>query len=46
MFPDNSILHEKMMKEEIEEDKIDIETSFPLPTCNSAEKLNERFDIL
>jgi hypothetical protein len=36
----------KMMKEEIEEDKIDIETSFPLPTCNSAEKLNERFDIL
>jgi len=36
----------KMMKEEIEEDKIDIETSFPPPTCNSAEKLNERFDIL
>jgi hypothetical protein len=36
----------KMRKEEIEEDKIDIETSFPLPTYNSAEKLNERFDIL
>jgi hypothetical protein len=27
----------KMMKDEKKEDKIDIETSFPLPTCNSAE---------
>jgi len=36
----------KMIKEEIEEDKIDIETCFPLPKCNSAEQLNERFDIL
>ena len=35
----------KMMKEEIEENKIDIETSFPLPTYNSAEELNERSDI-
>ena len=33
----------KMMKDEIEEDKIDIETSFPLPTYNCTEELNERF---
>jgi hypothetical protein len=36
----------KMLKDEKEEDKIDIETSSPLPACNSAEKLNERFEIL
>jgi hypothetical protein len=35
----------KMMKDEIEEDKIDIETSFPLPTYNCTEELNERLDI-
>jgi|688.fasta_scaffold1211826_1 hypothetical protein len=35
----------KMMKDEKEEDKIDIETFFPLPTYNSAEELNERSDI-
>jgi hypothetical protein len=35
-----------MMKDEKEEDKVDIETSFPLPTYNSAEELNERLDIL
>jgi hypothetical protein len=35
----------KMMKDEIEEDKIDIETSVPLPTYNCTEELNERFDI-
>ena len=35
----------KMMKEEIEDDKIDIETSFPLPTYNCIEELNERLDI-
>jgi hypothetical protein len=32
----------KMMKDEIEEDKIDIELSFPLPTYNCTEELNER----
>ena len=36
----------KMMKDEIEEDKIDIETSVPLPTYNCTEELNERLDIL
>jgi len=36
----------KMMKEEIEEDKIDIETPFLLTTNNSPEKLNERLVIL
>ena len=36
----------KMMKEEIEEDKIDIETPFLLITDNSPEELNERLDIL
>ena len=36
----------KMMKEEIEEDKIDIETSFLLTTNYSPEELNERLDIL
>jgi hypothetical protein len=36
----------KMMKEEIEEDKIDIETSFLLTTNHSPEELNERLDIL
>ncbi len=36
----------KMMKEEIEEDKIDIETSFLLATNYSPEELNERLDIL
>ncbi len=32
----------KMMKEEIEEDKIDIETPFLLTTNNCPEELNER----
>jgi hypothetical protein len=32
----------KMMKEEIEEEKIDIETPFLLKTNNSPEELNER----
>jgi hypothetical protein len=36
----------KMMKEEIEEDKIDMETSFLLTTNYSPEELNERLDIL
>ena len=36
----------KMMKEEIEEDNIDIETPFLLITDNSPEELNERLDIL
>jgi hypothetical protein len=35
----------KMMKDEIEEDKIDIETSVTLPTYKSTEELNERLDI-
>ena len=35
----------KMMKEEIEEEKIDIETRFLLTTNNSPEELNERLDI-
>ncbi len=35
----------KMMKDEIEEDKIDIETSFPLPKYNCTDGLNERLDI-
>jgi hypothetical protein len=35
----------KMIKDEIEEDKIDIETSVPLPTYNCTEELNERLDI-
>ena len=35
-----------MMKEEIEEDKIDIETPFLLTTNYSPEELNERLDIL
>jgi hypothetical protein len=36
----------KMMKEEIEEDKIDIETPFLLTANNSPEELNERLVIL
>ncbi len=32
-----------MIKDEIEEDKIDLETSVPLPTYNCTEELNERF---
>ena len=36
----------KMMKEEIEEDKIDIETPFILATNYSPEELNDRLDIL
>jgi hypothetical protein len=36
----------KMMKEEIEEDKNDIETSFLLTTNYNPEELNERLDIL
>jgi hypothetical protein len=36
----------KMMKEEIEEDKIDIESPFLLITDNSPVELNERLDIL
>jgi len=35
----------KMIKDEIEEDKIDIETSFPHPTYNCTDGLNERLDI-
>ncbi len=35
----------KMIKDEIEEDKIDIETSVLLPTYNRTEELNERLDI-
>ena len=35
----------KMIKDEIEEDKIDIETSVPLPTYNCTEELDERLDI-
>jgi hypothetical protein len=35
----------KMIKDEIEEDKIEIETSVPLPTYNCTEELNERLDI-
>ena len=35
----------KMIKDEIEDDKIDIETCFPLPTYNCTEELNERLDI-
>jgi len=40
------LIMNKMMKEEIEEDKIDIETPFLLITDNSPEELNERLDIL
>ena len=36
----------KMMKEEIEEEKTDIETPFILATNYSPEELNERLDIL
>jgi hypothetical protein len=36
----------KMIKDEIEEDKIDIETSVPLPTYICTEELNERLYIL
>ena len=36
----------KMMKEEIEENKIDIEPPFLLTTNYSPEVLNERLDIL
>jgi hypothetical protein len=36
----------KMMKEEIEEEKVDIEIPFLLTTNNSPEELNERLDIL
>jgi hypothetical protein len=36
----------KMIKEEIEEDKIEIETPFLLTTNYSPEELNERLDIL
>ena len=36
----------KMMKEEIEEDKIDIEIPLLLTTNTSPEELNERLDIL
>jgi hypothetical protein len=36
----------KMIKEEIEEEKINIDTPFLLTTDNSSEELNERFDIL
>jgi len=32
----------KMMKEEIEKEKVDIETPFLLTTNNSPEELNER----
>ena len=35
----------KMIKDEIDEDKIDTETSVPLPTYNCTEDLNERLDI-
>jgi hypothetical protein len=35
-----------MMKEEIEDEKIDIETPFLLITDNSPEELNERLAIL
>ncbi len=35
----------KMIKDEIEEDKFDLETSVPLPTYNRTEELNERLDI-
>jgi len=35
----------KMIKDEIDEDKIDTETSVPLPTYNCTEELNERLDI-
>jgi hypothetical protein len=35
----------KMIKDEIEEDKIEIETSVPLPTYKCTEELNERLDI-
>ena len=34
------------MKDEIEEDKIDTETTFPFISYNSAAELNERLDIL
>jgi hypothetical protein len=33
------------MKDEIEEDKIDKETTFPFITYNSAAELNERLDF-
>jgi len=33
------------MKDEIEEDKIDTETTFPFITYNSAAELNERLDF-
>ena len=36
----------KMIKDEIEEDKIDIETPFLFATNYSPEELNERLDIL
>ncbi len=36
----------KMIKDEIEEDKIEIETSVPLATYKCTEELNERLDIL
>ena len=36
----------KMMKEELEEEKMDIETPFLHITNNSPEELNERLDIL
>ena len=35
----------KMIKDEIEEDKIEIETSVPLPTNKCTEELHERLDI-
>jgi hypothetical protein len=35
----------KIMKEEIEEEKTDIETPFLLTADNSPEELNERLDI-
>ena len=35
----------KMIKDEIEEDKIEMETSVPLPTYKCTEELNERLDI-
>ncbi len=35
----------KMIKDEIEEGKIEIETSVPLPTYKCTEELNERLDI-
>jgi hypothetical protein len=35
----------KMIEDVIEEDKIDMETSVPLPTYNCTEEFNERLDI-